>query len=340
VGGKPTVEFSSVNVQVVSGSGSTSATPNGEGNVIVGYAENTKSFSQTGSNDLIVGSDNGWKSYGDIVGGFSDQANGEYATAVGYDDTASGAYSTAAGEVNKATGTGASAIGGAHNTASGHEAAVAGGEYNLASDQLSFIGGGCDSVAGTSTALTGTCPTTGAEAILGGSTNVASGLLSTIAGGQTDLASASNSVAAGGEYNVASDPFSMTSAGCDNVAGTATANTNTCGTGGEAVSGGAKVSYAIKDGTGGLISDVSETSESMNVTDPGGECGNLGIGVANGQVGDTSLFTFPTTGSLPPAALRLTPLGVSTAGFSSFQVCNSSASPITVADPVKVLTFR
>jgi hypothetical protein len=39
-------------------------------------------------------------------------------------------------------------------------------------------------------------------------------------------------------------------------------------------------------------------------------------------------------------ALRLTPLGVSTAGFSSFQVCNSSASSITISDPVKVLTFR
>jgi hypothetical protein len=40
------------------------------------------------------------------------------------------------------------------------------------------------------------------------------------------------------------------------------------------------------------------------------------------------------------AALRLTPLGVSTTGFSEFQVCNSSASSITVSDPVKVLTFR
>jgi hypothetical protein len=62
--------------------------------------------------------------------------------------------------------------------------------------------------------------------------------------------------------------------------------------------------------------------------------------VLGGQVGDTSLFTFPTTGSVPPAALRLTPLGVSTTGFSTFQVCNSSASSITVSDPVKVLTFR
>src|ERR1700733_14711988 len=34
VGGKPTVEFSAVNVQIVSGSGSTSATVNGRGNLV------------------------------------------------------------------------------------------------------------------------------------------------------------------------------------------------------------------------------------------------------------------------------------------------------------------
>src|SRR5438309_1555463 len=70
VGGKPTVEFSTVNVQVVSGSGSTSGAVNGEGNLIVGYAENTSGYSRVGSNDLIVGSENGWRSYGEIVGGF------------------------------------------------------------------------------------------------------------------------------------------------------------------------------------------------------------------------------------------------------------------------------
>src|SRR2546427_4427760 len=41
VGGKPTVRFSGVNVQIVSGSGSTSGAVNGEGNLIIGYAENS-----------------------------------------------------------------------------------------------------------------------------------------------------------------------------------------------------------------------------------------------------------------------------------------------------------
>ena len=99
-----------VNVQVVSGSGSTSGAVNGEGNLIVGYAENTSGHAQTGSNDLIVGSENGWKSYGEIVGGFKNQASGKYATAVGDDNSAAGAYSLTAGEVNKASGSASTAI--------------------------------------------------------------------------------------------------------------------------------------------------------------------------------------------------------------------------------------
>src|ERR1700751_944618 len=38
VGGKPTVEFSALNVQIVSGSGSTNGQVNGTGNLVVGYA--------------------------------------------------------------------------------------------------------------------------------------------------------------------------------------------------------------------------------------------------------------------------------------------------------------
>ncbi len=85
IDGKPTITFTGVNVQVVSGAGSTSGALNGEGNVIIGYAEDTSGHAQTGSNDLIVGSENGWKSYGEIVGGYKNQANGKYATALGDD---------------------------------------------------------------------------------------------------------------------------------------------------------------------------------------------------------------------------------------------------------------
>src|SRR6266446_1993728 len=49
VGGKPTVKFAAVNVQIVSGSASTSGAVNGEGDLVIGYAENSNSFSQAGS---------------------------------------------------------------------------------------------------------------------------------------------------------------------------------------------------------------------------------------------------------------------------------------------------
>lgn len=39
VAGKPTIQFSAVNVQVLSGAGSTKAAVNGEGNLVVGYDE-------------------------------------------------------------------------------------------------------------------------------------------------------------------------------------------------------------------------------------------------------------------------------------------------------------
>jgi hypothetical protein len=80
VGGKPTVVFSAVNVQVVSGSGATDGGVNGKGNLVVGYAENPDGFYQTGSNNLIVGSDQGWEGYGSIIGGYGDDVLSDFAS--------------------------------------------------------------------------------------------------------------------------------------------------------------------------------------------------------------------------------------------------------------------
>ena len=90
VGGKPTITFSGVNVQVASGTGSTDGAINGEGNLVVGYAENPANRARTGSNDLIVGSDNGWSSYGQLIGGVHNVASGAYASAVGDSNVSSG----------------------------------------------------------------------------------------------------------------------------------------------------------------------------------------------------------------------------------------------------------
>jgi hypothetical protein len=117
VGGKPTVVFSAVNLQIVSGSGLTDGPVNGEGNLVVGYAENPSAHPRTGSHNLIVGSDNGYTSYGSIIGGYSNQATGRYATVVGNKNTASGFWSFAAGQQNKAKGRSSSVSGGEGNEA-------------------------------------------------------------------------------------------------------------------------------------------------------------------------------------------------------------------------------
>ena len=66
VGGKPTVQFSAVNVQIVNGMAS-EATTNGEGNLIVGY--NEKGGVQTGSHNRELGGSNSYSSFGGLVGG-------------------------------------------------------------------------------------------------------------------------------------------------------------------------------------------------------------------------------------------------------------------------------
>src|SRR5438067_10562765 len=48
VGGKPTVQFAAVNVQIVSGSGATDGAVNGEGNLVLGYDENPSRRPQSG----------------------------------------------------------------------------------------------------------------------------------------------------------------------------------------------------------------------------------------------------------------------------------------------------
>ncbi len=70
IGGKPTVQFSGINVQIVSGSGSTAGAVNGEGNLVIGYDENTGGHAQTGSHDLILGEEQTFTSFGGVVAGF------------------------------------------------------------------------------------------------------------------------------------------------------------------------------------------------------------------------------------------------------------------------------
>src|SRR3989440_6631922 len=95
VGGKPTIRFTGVNVQIVSGSGTTNATVNGAGNLVLGYDESPGT--QTGSHNLILGLGQTFTSYGSILGGGNNPATGPYSAALGLGNTASGQYATATG---------------------------------------------------------------------------------------------------------------------------------------------------------------------------------------------------------------------------------------------------
>jgi hypothetical protein len=187
--GKPTVVFSVVNVQIVSGSGSTSGTVNGEGNLIIGYAENASGRAQTGSNDLVVGTNNGWSSFGELVAGNGNVAKGSFAAAFGANNTASGSGSFVTGHLNRALGA---------------ESAVVGGASNTAAAFYSGVFGGCDGLAGGGSFLSANCGTGPFEqTVLGGFHNTASGGESSVTGGESNTAQGGLSSVLGGDGNTA-----------------------------------------------------------------------------------------------------------------------------------------
>lgn len=103
VGGKPTIVFSGVNVQVVSGAGKTNAAVNGLGNLVIGYDENEGKHAQTGSHDLILGEEQTFTSFGGIVAGRFNTVTGEFASVLGgFKNTAAGKYSSILGKKEQA----------------------------------------------------------------------------------------------------------------------------------------------------------------------------------------------------------------------------------------------
>ena len=111
------------NLHVRSGSGSTSAAPNGLGNVIIGYnemrtddsdPETDDSNFRTGSHYLIVGSEHNYSRFGGIVASRRNTSEGDYACVTG-------------GHSGIASGSRSSITGGQHGRASGTVAATHGG---------------------------------------------------------------------------------------------------------------------------------------------------------------------------------------------------------------------
>jgi len=209
VHGGQTVRFAGVNVQIVSGSGSTAADPpNGLGNLIVGYNELREGEgscdetvgptceyphtscpggdynwcncvnSRWGSHNVIIGKGNNYTSWGWLVVGRFNTITGWYSSVTG-------------GECNSAENQFASVTGGEANRAIGERATVSGGRRNVAAGPFSSI--------------------------IGGDANWTPGGAS-ISGGSFNRAVGDNSVAIGGVDNEAVGEYSSVSGGRDRTA--------------------------------------------------------------------------------------------------------------------------
>jgi len=156
-----TLRVTGLNVQLVNGLG-TSASENGSGNLLLGYAEtNVPDLDRRGSHNLVVGARNSYASHGALVvgerqrseapyavvaGGSDNRAAAPYASVLGGTDNAAlDAYALVVGGVWNEAGGGLSAIlGGEHNTTSGQAACIAGGRWNIAAGAFSSVGGGAN----------------------------------------------------------------------------------------------------------------------------------------------------------------------------------------------------
>jgi len=121
--GQNTIQFSGMNVQLVNGTKSTGSTPNGVGNLIIGYNElrdesnaqvkcpsdaGTERYCnrRTGSHMLVIGESNNYTSHSGIVIGHFNETAGEYSSVSGsgYNIASEKYSSVSAGNYNKASG--------------------------------------------------------------------------------------------------------------------------------------------------------------------------------------------------------------------------------------------
>lgn len=169
------VFFVNGNLHVESGVGATDSSPNGKGNLIVGYDEGDGL--KSGSHNLVLGSYHSYSSYGGLLVGSYHTVEAPFGVVCGgYDNLVSAPY--------------ASIDGGQGNTAGADYAVVVGGSYNTASGSTAVAVGGYDNVA------SGT-----ASQVAGGTGNEASASWSSIAGGRDNRVLAESASIGGGYLN-------------------------------------------------------------------------------------------------------------------------------------------
>ena len=151
--------------------------PNGLGNIIIGYDEDSGVDApdvKTGSHNLIIGPFHSYTSYGGIVAGSDNAVTGLSASVIG-------------GIGNVAQGDGSAVCGGSQGLAQGPTSSVSGGFMNLASGESSSVSGGVSNLASGDQ-----------SSVSGGSGNQAGGTASAVSGGEQRSAP--------GQFNWAAGP--------------------------------------------------------------------------------------------------------------------------------------
>jgi hypothetical protein len=147
----PHIIFTGVNLHLRNGSGSTwgesYVTPNGLGNLIIGYNEVNpywNIYGRGGSHNVVIGTWHEYSSVGGLVVGYLNRIGGAWASVTGGSQNDAGGYfsSVSGGVANHAEEELSSVSGGWQNSASGYKASVSGGYLNTASGEASTVGGG------------------------------------------------------------------------------------------------------------------------------------------------------------------------------------------------------
>lgn len=175
----PHVIIEGANLHVQSGA-SSPTTPNGLGNIIVGYNRcpngncDDMDVGRGGSHNVVIGREHQYGSIRGLVAGAKNTISGRESTVTGGKlNIASGRWSCISGGLlGVASGEYASISGGAENTASGYRSSVSGGAESTASGFESSVSGGWMNTASGDLA-----------SVSGGGFNIASGECASISGG-------------------------------------------------------------------------------------------------------------------------------------------------------------
>lgn len=220
IDGHPTVRLTGVNLQVVSGGGTTSAI-NGTGNVIIGYNERSErpedSVCSIGVMDQFT--PEGVRRFERAL--ISNEADCLGAGGAWSSSHTSGSHYLIVGSQNNYSSFGG-IVAGQHNTSNARMASVLGGELNRSSEEHSVVlGGTSNATSGRKSSVVGgrLNEASGTQAsVSGGIGNRAEGSVSSISGGRDNLARGFSSSVSGGLLNEALEQGTSILGGQENVA--------------------------------------------------------------------------------------------------------------------------